>query len=877
MTARESTPPNPVTELVRPDAPPRELRGYGMNDRFGPFVSAFARRYLDSIHYPPEMAARIRKLAQQGVVVYVHRTQNIAEHLALQRAVYRHELPVARFTGGLNVATVQPWWRFPREKRTGTRADNQLRLLRTCVEAGFSAQLFLRRPLTLINAKTAQRIDYVAALIDLCKERDLPIFLVPHFLALRSEPGKFEPTAADAIFGSADAPGTLRALARLMLSRNVARFEVSEPISLRAFLHQQGKDLPTAALAKKVRWSILHHLARIERIAHGPPLKSPARMREDVFKDALLQKAIGEQATKRGVTRERVRREAEKMYEEIAAKPDFDWARMMDKLLRLIWRVIYDGLIINKTDIARIRQAARDGPLVLVPSHRSHVDYLVMSQAFLWNGLLPPYVAAGNNLNFFPLGPILRRGGGYFIRRTFHGEPLYPHVFRAYVRRLYREGFTQEFFIEGGRSRTGKTLAPKLGMLRMLIDAYLESRQPDAVFVPASIAYEKIIEAGAYSRELKGGEKEAESATALIRTAGVLTSRYGRVFITFHDPISLRTFLRRHGTTKEELLKGTEEERRHLVQTLAFRIVYGINSAVQITPNALLCLVLFGFRGRGIEREELAQTIDIALAHIMDQSEGKARLSPGLDHAPMAAVEAAVALLMADKSITVETVAGRTFYRAAPSGFLELEFYKNNIIHFFVPEAILATAMRAAGARPGRPVDRAEVKALTLQFSRVFKFEFIFREGDFTTLFRQTLARADKNGVLDIEDTTLTLRDEKDAKRWGAFSANLVSNFVDTYWSVAKNLRTALPGAAHKKALTQSLLEHARADLIAEDIVCPEAVSKANIENCLQLLVDQQILLTGDKGLSLIDGSAAALDDMQELLDRARLGRLRSS
>lgn len=853
---------------------PKILRGYGMNEKFGPLLSRFAARYLDDIPYPEEMAARIRDLSTRGDIVYVHRTQNIAEHIALQSAIQRYNLPKARFTGGMNVAAVQPWWRFPRRTPSGTTAERELELLRICIESGCAAELYLRRPLTLINVQTASKAKYVEALIELSRQRDRPIFLVPHFLALRSEPGKFDPTAADAIFGTADAPGTIRALARVMLSRGVARFEVSEPIDLKSFIQDQGSTLRNSALAKKVRWSILHHLARIEKLAHGPPLKSPSRMMDDVFKDSLLQGAIQQEATTSGKALESVRREAMSMYKEVAAKPDFDWARVLDKFLRLIWFRIYDGLHIEQTDIEKIRKAARSGPIVLVPSHRSHVDYLVMSQAFLWNGLLPPFVAAGENLNFFPLGAILRRGGGYFIRRTFAGSKLYPQVVRAYVRRLYREGFTQEFFIEGGRSRTGKTLPPKMGMLRIMIDAYLESKQPDAIFVPAHIAYEKIIEGGAYARELKGEEKEKESAGALLRSASLLTSRYGRVFITFHDAISLKSFVENHGHTKESLLGAPEQVRRHLVQTLAHRIVYGINSAVVITPMSLLCLIAFGFRGRGIAEQELADAILVAIGHLRTRSAGSARFSPGLLDEPLASVKTAIELLRDEGSMKVEVIANTTYYRPESDAYPQLEFYKNSILHFFAPECILATAVRSISNEPGTSLKRDELREAALQLSRIFKFEFTFQEGSFDDLFDATIDRAANHGVLTVDENSVTLTTEERALRWGTFTGNLIANFVDSYWSTFHHIVEVIGNNAVplKQVITKSL-EHARADFMSGRTTCEDSISKANITACIDLLLDQHVLVREEKLLRYNEDAEPTRQQLEALLSRARMGK----
>src|SRR5262245_50351548 len=178
-------------------------------------------------------------------------------------------------------------------------------------------------------------------------------------------------------------------------------------------------------------------------------------------------------------------------------------------------------------------------PVVLLPCHRSPFDSLILSSLFHINHLSPPHIAAGINLSFWPMGPLFGGAGAYFIRRSFGDDGVYKAVFRSYLRFLIREGYTQEFFIEGGRSRTGKILTPKLGMLSAIVDAFIDGARRDLYLVPVSIHYGRVVEEQAYSRELGGGEKEKESLSALLRARSVLRQTYGTVSVSFADPISL--------------------------------------------------------------------------------------------------------------------------------------------------------------------------------------------------------------------------------------------------------------------------------------------------------------------------------------------------
>ena len=200
---------------------------------------------------------------------------------------------------------------------------------------------------------------------------------------------------------------------------------------------------------------------------------------------------------------------------------------------------LYQGIHLDEEGIAEVRQAANRGGLILCPSHKSHMDYVILTLLFYEKGLLPPHVAAGINLAFWPFGAIARWCGGFFIRRSFKGDHLYSAVVRAYVKRLMRDGFPQEFFIEGGRSRTGKLAFPKTGLLAMEVDAWREGAGEDLFFVPVAIDYEKLPEGGSYARELGGGEKKKENVWSLLEARKILRTRHGRIYVQFDRPISL--------------------------------------------------------------------------------------------------------------------------------------------------------------------------------------------------------------------------------------------------------------------------------------------------------------------------------------------------
>jgi glycerol-3-phosphate O-acyltransferase len=853
-----------------PGAPvPRGLEGRGMPRKLGPLLTLLAGRRLDHIGVSVDDVERVRALAARGVVVWVHRARNPVDHLALSRVVAREGLPTAAFVGGLNVLALQTLpVAISRLRRGLASARREEALLERCVRAGFSAELFLRRPLHLLSPSSTLRARFVETLVRVQRETERPIFLVPVFLALRQRPGHFEPTAIDALLGSVEEPGLLRAIGRLIAAGDSARVEMSEAVDLQAFVRDR-KDVADDVVAKKVRWTVLHHLARVERVAHGPPLKSATRLRDDVIKDTRLQETIAQVASAQKAPPAAVARRARALHDEIAARFDVDIARFLDSVLQAIWRRIYDAIVVDDADLERVRQAARRGPLVLVPSHRSHVDYLVMSQVMLQHGMLPPHIAAGDNLSFFPLGPVLRRGGAFFLRRSFKGDALYGAVFRAYVRRLFKEGLTTEFFIEGGRARNGKTLPPKLGLLSMLVDAWLESREDDAVFVPAHIAYEKIVEAQSYTKELGGAAKEKESAAGLVKATGVLAGRYGKVFVTFDEPISLREHMAQRGISRD--VPVDDPRVRGAVAALGHRITWGINQAGVVTAMSLVCATLFGYRKKGLDEQRLLLGGKGLLAHVARQP--RARLERGLEgSAADALLRGALDKIVADGLVKKTVVDGRTLYAVTDGAWLILDVHKNHVLHHAAPEAIVATAMLAAGAVPGVAIDRAVVAERAREISRALKLEFIFQPGvPFEELFDAAVDDAVAAGFLSAALSTIAVPDEFRPRTAWLFAASLIQGFVECYGVVADAIVRVVVGAegavgVDEKAAVARLLEAVKASVVAGDIGAAEAASKVVVENAVALLCERGIVVRDGRQLKLVVEKDAERKELVRLL-----------
>lgn len=307
---------------------------------------------------------------------------------------------------------------------------------------------------------------------------------------------------------------------------NFIRF--SQAVSLRYMVSHHGAD---KAIAQKLARVAKMHFAKQRYSATGPQLPDRQAMFNKLLQSPAILAAIEDEAQKPKGSPEKARKEAQKMLEEIAANVRHESLRTADRLLSWLWNKLYQGINVQYAE--RVRKLALEGhELVYVPCHRSHMDYLLLSYILYHQGLVPPHIAAGINLNFWPAGPIFRSWGAFFIRRTFKGNRLYSTIFREYLAELFYRGYSVEYFIEGGRSRTGRLLEPKTGMMSMTLQALQRGLKRPISIVPVYIGYEHVLEVDTYAKELRGAEKEKENAGLVLRVIKKLRN-LGQGYVNF--------------------------------------------------------------------------------------------------------------------------------------------------------------------------------------------------------------------------------------------------------------------------------------------------------------------------------------------------------
>jgi glycerol-3-phosphate O-acyltransferase len=386
----------------------------------------------------------------------------------------------------------------------------------------------------------------------------------------------------------------------------------SNTVSLRYMATEHGTD---KTIAQKLARVARMHFSRQRLAAVGPRL--PAR--QDLFNKLLaskaIEKAIEDEARSKKISHEKAQQNAIALMEEIAADFSYEAVRLSDRVLSWTWNRLYKGINVNNAE--RVRQLALDGQeIVYVPCHRSHMDYLLLSYVLYHQGLVPPHIAAGINLNFWPAGPIFRRLGAFFIRRTFKGNKLYSTVFREYLGELFSRGYSVEYFVEGGRSRTGRLLEPKTGTLAMTIQAKLRGGSRPITLVPIYIGYEHVMEVGTYAKELRGATKEKESLTQMLNGLRKLRN-LGQGYVNFGEPLHLTTYLNQNVPTWREAIDPIEAQRPSwltpTVQDLAEQIMVRINNSAAANAMNLCCTALLASRQRSLTREQLTEQIDCYL------------------------------------------------------------------------------------------------------------------------------------------------------------------------------------------------------------------------------------------------------------------------
>ena len=447
-----------------------------------------------------------------------------------------------------------------------------------------SRKFFLRR-------YVESRYDIILYLIKIQKKVDYPIFIVPEIIFWNRNPERtnsFVPTPP--------ATGNRFFFLNLISQTTPSYIKLLKPFNLMDEIVKL-REFSDEKISKIVRQNILEYMQKHKRIVLGPVLRSRNEIAEKVLFHENVLRAVEETAKDENRNINKVKSRAFGYFSEIAADFSIVYIKFFDRIIDLIFRKIFSGIECDAESVARLKAAAEKGPLVLTPCHKSHMDYMILSYICYRNKITLPHIAAGVNLSFFPMGTIFRHSGAFFIRRTFKGKKLYTAVFKQYLKTLVADSYPLEFFVEGGRTRTGRPVFPKMGIINYLVEAIDEHYNRDLIFLPISINYDRVPEESSYIKELKGKAKKKESVGSVIKGGSILSKDHGKVYVKVAESFTL----------KEIEYAGIYGDKR--VEEIGFRIIEGIYSVTSVTPVALITAPMLMMAIRGFTRKDLLRNV----------------------------------------------------------------------------------------------------------------------------------------------------------------------------------------------------------------------------------------------------------------------------
>ncbi|MGH8077519.1 MAG: glycerol-3-phosphate 1-O-acyltransferase PlsB, partial [Lysobacter sp.] len=477
--------------------------------------------------------------------------------------------------------------------------------------------------------------------------------------------------------------GRFRRLLAILLNGRSTLVRFAPPVSMRGIIEE---DLPPERTVRKLARVLRTHFRRIRAAVIGPDLSTRRLLIDRVLASEPVKEAIAAQARRDKTSHEEAWKKAHALVWEIAADYSHPVVRSLSFMLAPVWNRIYRGVLVHHLD--RLKQDAPGFEVIYVPSHRSHMDYLLLSYLLYTRGIVPPHIVAGVNLNLPLIGPVLRKGGAFFIRRSIRGNAMYSTVFREYMAQLMSGGYSIEYFIEGGRSRTGRLLPPQGGTLAMTVRAFLRQPTRPVLFQPVYIGYEKLMEGNSYLDELSGKPKQKESIWALLTgIPKVLRSNYGQVVVNFGEPIRLNEVLAEHAPewTGEPV---PEEEKpawlSALVNALADQILTNVNRAADVNPINLLALALLSTPKHAMGEADLLAQIALSKTLLAEL--------PYSDRVTVTPHEPAEIVAHGEEINVLTRTAhplGDVLGVSGDNAVL-LSYFRNNVLHLFTAAAWIA-------------------------------------------------------------------------------------------------------------------------------------------------------------------------------------------
>jgi glycerol-3-phosphate O-acyltransferase len=624
----------------------------------------------------------------------------------------------------------------------------------------------------------------------------------------------------------------------LINGRNVF-VEFGAPISLRSLLDAA----PATDQARRVTRILRGILRRQRAVRIGPDLSHRRTIVARVLRARAVRAVVASEARDKHTTYRPGLLTARKYAFEIAANYSHPFVQILEKLLGRVWNRVYDGVRFNHA--ATLKDVSEGNEVVYVPCHRSHMDYLLLSYVIYHQGYALPHIAAGINLNIPIVGRFLRKGGAFFIRRSFAGNALYTVVFMKYLAAIMARGHSIEYFIEGGRSRTGRLLHPKTGMLSMTVRSFLRDPVRPVVFVPVYFGYERIVEANTYISELSGAPKKKESWLDLVLSLRVLRERFGTVHVNLGEPIRLNDLL-------DATLPSWREQRfdddtrlpavNALVSDLSLAIMRGINSAAAVTPINLLATTLLASPRGALPESGLLRQLELYL-QLLRSSPYSARVTV-TDATPAEIVAYGETLKLISR---VPHKLGDIVKMSDESAQL-IAYYRNNVLHLFALPSLVACAFIGNSMLRTEDIQRLAWRVYPYVAAELF---LRWREEELAQVIDGVLAALAELGVLQPNEDRSTWRrppPDSPAAMQLSMLAQATIQTIERYYLAISLLLKSGSGAITQKTLEQQCQLAAQRMNMLYGFNSPEFFDRALFENFIDLLRERGVLKAGEGG-----------------------------
>ncbi len=719
-----------------------------------------------------------------------------------------------------------------------------------------SRLLFLEKPTALFHWRKPKKTTAIAQGFELlnahANNEQLDAQLIPANVIWGRTPTKEKNnTNVGALLTDQESPTWLRKFFIVLFLGRHTMVRFSEAISFR---HMADKHGSNEASAKKLMRIARFHFHRQIIAATGPRLMHRQQMFDHLMVNPAIKRLISEEAKHKDITEAEVKKEALAIMDEIAGDYRDVTVRFGERILGWLWKRLYNGIEVSQAE--RLRNLAQEGhEIIYVPCHRSHMDYLLLTYVIFQQGLVTPRIAAGINLNFWPAGPIFRKAGAFFIRRSFKGNRLYSTIFREYLGLLFERGYSVKYYSEGGRSRTGRLLSPKTGMLAMTIQSLLRGIDRPLTLVPVYLGYEHVMEVGTYHKELSGSQKKGESIFGVIKAIRNLRN-YGKGYVNFGEPININQFLNNQVPDWKQAIDPIDPQKPQWltpsVNVLAQQVMTSINQCAALNGVALVSLILHATENKALTKTELISQLDFFLAlqrsvpyhaELTIPKETGAQL---LEH---------VILL---NKVTINQDSFGEIISLTDSAILELRYYRNNILHTFILPSLVCRLLER-----NAKVSQEDLLAQIQRLVQLLKTDlFLWQSADDVEQQVQAVCQflADNDIAKQTKAGFWSLSSDDETRAKIRLMAECVNETMQRFAIITSLLSQLAP--IKKSELDEKVVAIAQRLSVLNNINAPEFIDKKAQSTLIIAMKDQGYIV---------------LDDDDKLVDSSTLGLLKSS